>query len=702
MGSTKQTKQFYLNNPNIPAKNAELEGTEAEWIERAKEIKKCKNNIFYFAKHYIYILNPDRGRELVKLYGYQKRMLKKIVDNRFAIFNTSRQIGKSMLISIYAVWYLCFHEDKSILLAADKEATAIEIFGKVKLAYESLPNWLKPGAIEFSKTKMNFDNGCRMQVTTTTENTGRGFSINVLLLDEFAFVACCDKSETITLKHQRTNEIKSITFEQAYKEIPAGVNNNPYLILTSNGYKRFNGILRNDKTQIVELVFDGNIKFKCSLNHKLKTPNGFIEAKNCINTFVYHNDKKLLCNKIQIIGEDFVYDVFEVDGHEYNSSGFYSHNCEVAEAFFTAILPTISASKTSKVIITSTPNGVGNLFYRLFTQAQEGKNSYVWDTVLWSDVPGRDEKFKIDQISQMGYKKFAQEYEAQFISDANSFLPEEIYQQFRMNSKPALLVFEQGKYQVWKEYNKDHIYCMGVDTAEGVGRDKSVIVVFDITNLEAIEQVATYCSDEISPYNFTSKCYEIACQWGAPNMVVERNNQGAQVVDGLYNKYHYPNIISYGHGITNRRSNFVGVLSHTNVKLQAITNFRYWLVERQCLKLNDIKSIEQFKEFVQHPNGTWAAIKGDNHHDDYIMAMVWALFVLHEGIVEKLYNIIDVDTNKRPLIISTTQTGQTPHFELGYSGDNMPMFFGGYTPNNIEGMNELLDLGYKPYSPGRY
>lgn len=565
MGSTKQTKQFYLNNPNIPAKNAELEGTEAEWIERAKEIKKCKNNIFYFAKRYIYILNPDRGRELVKLYDYQKQMLKKIVDNRFTIFNTSRQIGKSMLISIYAVWYLCFHEDKSILLAADKEATAIEIFGKVKLAYESLPNWLKPGAIEFSKTKMNFDNGCRMQVTTTTENTGRGFSINVLLLDEFAFVAP-----------------------------------------------------------------------------------------------------------------------------------------EVAEAFFTAILPTISASKSSKVIITSTPNGVGNLFYRLFTQAQEGKNSYVWDTVLWSDVPGRDEKFKEDQISQMGYKKFAQEYEAQFISDANSFLPEEIYQQFRMNSKPALLVFEQGKYQVWKEYNKDHIYCIGVDTAEGVGRDKSVIVVFDITNLEAIEQVATYCSDEISPYNFTSKCYEIACQWGAPNMVVERNNQGAQVVDGLYNKYHYPNIISYGHGITNRRSNFVGVLSHTNVKLQAITNFRYWLVERQCLKLNDIKSIEQFKEFVQHPNGTWAAIKGDNHHDDYIMAMVWALFVLHEGIVEKLYNIIDVDTNKRPLIISTTQTSQTPHFELGYNGDNMPMFFGGYTPNNIEGMSELVDLGYKPYSPGRY
>lgn len=480
--------------------------------------------------------------------------------------------------------------------------------------------------------------------------------------------------------------------------------NEDWEILTPSGWCDFKGVVKYKTKSSIQLHFDNGDILICAKNHLIQNIDGkLIQAVNCLNESFNICGKICICDNILPHKTKTLYDVFDVSGGNlYLTNGIISHNCEVAEEFFTAILPTISASKTSKVIITSTPNGVGNLFYRLFTQAQEGKNSYVWDTVLWSDVPGRDEKFKEDQISQMGYKKFAQEYEAQFISDANSFLPEEIYQQFRMNSKPALLVFEQGKYQVWKEYNKDHIYCIGVDTAEGVGRDKSVIVVFDITNLEAIEQVATYCSDEISPYNFTSKCYEIACQWGAPNMVVERNNQGAQVVDGLYNKYHYPNIISYGHGITNRRSNFVGVLSHTNVKLQAITNFRYWLVERQCLKLNDIKSIEQFKEFVQHPNGTWAAIKGDNHHDDYIMAMVWALFVLHEGIVEKLYNIIDVDTNKRPLIISTTQTSQTPHFELGYNGDNMPMFFGGYTPNNIEGMSELVDLGYKPYSPGRY
>lgn len=217
MGNTKATRQYYLNNPNIPAKNAELEGTEEEWVFRAKEIKKCKKNIFYFAKKYIYILNPDRGRELVKLYDYQKRMLKKIVENRFSIFNTSRQIGKSMLISIYAVWYLCFNDDKSILLSADKEITAVEIFGKVKLAYESLPNWIKPGAIEFSKTKMLFDNGCRMQVTTTTENTGRGFSINVLLLDEFAFVECVHGSTEITIRNKNTGEIKTLSIKQAYK-----------------------------------------------------------------------------------------------------------------------------------------------------------------------------------------------------------------------------------------------------------------------------------------------------------------------------------------------------------------------------------------------------------------------------------------------------------------------------------------------------
>ena len=567
MGNTKSTKQYYLNNPNIPAKNAELEGTEEEWIFRAKEIKKCKKDIFYFVKKYIYVLNPDRGRDLVKLYDYQKRMLKKIVENRFTIFNTSRQIGKSMLISIYAVWYLCFSEDKSILLSADKEATAIEIFGKVKLAYEQLPNWIKPGAIEFSKTKMLFDNGCKMQVTTTTENTGRGFSINVLLLDEFAFV----------------------------------------------------------------------------------------------------------------------------------DSG-------TARSFFTSVLPTISASKTSKVIITSTPNGVGNLFYELFTGAVEGKNSYAWDTVLWSDVPGRTEEFRKDQISQMGYKKFAQEYEAQFISDANSFIPEELFQQYRIDSKPPLIILDEGKYKIWKEYNKDHIYVIGVDVGEGVGRDRSNIAVFDITNLAAIEQVATFSSDDIGPYNFTSKCYEIACQWGSPHMLIERNNQGGQVVDGLFNKYHYPNLISYGASELNRKSNIIGILSHTNVKMKAITNFRYWLVERQCIKLNDIASIEQFKEFVQYPNGTWAAIKGDNHHDDYIMSMIWALFILQDGIVENLFNIIETDANKKPLIIAQNKDYQNSNLpsSIGYNDNIMPVFFGGYSPDGeIEGMKDLFDMGFKPYQPGR-
>lgn len=477
--------------------------------------------------------------------------------------------------------------------------------------------------------------------------------------------------------------------------------NSDWEILTPTGWKNFKGIIKRRVKTAVKLSFNDKWLI-CSNNHLLiNIDQKPIQAKKCLNETFVINGIPHICTKIEYHNAKTLYDVFEVDnGNVYFSNNIISHNCSVAQSFFTSVLPTISASKTSKVVITSTPNGVGNLFYQLFTGAQEGKNKYVWDTVLWSDVPGRTDEFKKEQIPQIGYKKFAQEYEAQFISDANSFLPEELFQQYRIDSKPPLIILDDGKYKIWKEYIKNHIYVIGVDVGEGVGRDRSCIIVFDITNLAAIEQVATFSSDDINPYNFTAKCYEIACQWGMPYMLVERNNQGGQVVDGLYNKYHYSNLVSYGASETNRKSNIIGILSHTNVKMKAITNFRYWLVDRQCIKLNDIASIEQFKEFVQYPNGTWAAIRGEKHHDDYIMTMIWALFILQDGIVEKLFDIIETDVNKRPLIISQSNNGQSTPTTIGYNDNIIPCFFGGYTPEgNIEGMKDLIDMGFKPYQP---
>lgn len=176
--------EYYLGNPNLPAADAVI--AYEPWM--IKELQKAKDNILYFAENFFHIINLDRGREKIKLHPCQKRVIRKMRDNRFFILLASRQIGKSTIMTIYMLWYACFMNDQRILLVANKEATAIEIFQRVRMAFEELPIWLKPGVKEYGKTSMTLDNGSRIGITTTTGTAARGQSVNLLIIDECAFI----------------------------------------------------------------------------------------------------------------------------------------------------------------------------------------------------------------------------------------------------------------------------------------------------------------------------------------------------------------------------------------------------------------------------------------------------------------------------------------------------------------------------------
>lgn len=178
------SKEFYLGNENLPNQYAEHEYTP----EMVRDLKKAKSNLLYFAEHFFNIINIDRGREVIELRKYQKRVLRKMRDNRFVIVLSSRQSGKTTMMTIYALWMACFHKDQKIVLVANKEQTAKDIFGRVRLAYEELPNWSKPGVIEYGKESMALANGSRIGISTTTGTAARGMSCNVLILDELAFI----------------------------------------------------------------------------------------------------------------------------------------------------------------------------------------------------------------------------------------------------------------------------------------------------------------------------------------------------------------------------------------------------------------------------------------------------------------------------------------------------------------------------------
>jgi hypothetical protein len=176
----KPKKEIYMNNPSLPTVEAQFEWTP----QMVAELKKCKENILHFAENYFYIINTDEGRQKIKLHSFQKKALRMIRDNRFSLLLFSRQVGKSTISTIFLLWVAIFQDDQRILLVANKENTAKEIFRRVRFAYENLPNWLKAPVQYYGLESMELANGSRIGITTTTGTAGRGSSANLLFVDE--------------------------------------------------------------------------------------------------------------------------------------------------------------------------------------------------------------------------------------------------------------------------------------------------------------------------------------------------------------------------------------------------------------------------------------------------------------------------------------------------------------------------------------
>jgi hypothetical protein len=175
---------YYRGSKNVPVAGAQYHFTS----DMVEELKKCKEDIVYFAENFFYIVSLDRGKEKIKLYEAQKDVLRSLVDNRFVCLLSCRQSGKSTLLTIFALWMVCFNDDHRAAIVANKESTAINIFKRVRLAYEQLPNYIKPGVKDYAKTGLTLGNDSSIIVSTTTATSIRGDSLNTLAIDEAAFI----------------------------------------------------------------------------------------------------------------------------------------------------------------------------------------------------------------------------------------------------------------------------------------------------------------------------------------------------------------------------------------------------------------------------------------------------------------------------------------------------------------------------------
>ena len=297
---------------------------------------------------------------------------------------------------------------------------------------------------------------------------------------------------------------------------------------------------------------------------------------------------------------------------------FVQHN--MALDFFQSTYPVISSGQTTKVIIVSTPNGL-NLFYKMWVDAEEGRSSYKPLEIHWSDVPGRDEKWKEETIRNTSEEQFRVEFETEFVGSSATLISGVKLRSLAFHDP----IRHDDGLDIYEEPQKGHLYIMAVDCAEGVNLDYSAINVIDVTETP-YRQVAKYRNNQLPLLFYPTIIYKIGTMYNEAFALVETNNIGQQVVDNLHYDLEYENIYKLDHhhikgqtisGGFKRNSNF-GIKTTKSVKKIGCANLKT-LIENDKLVLNDFDTIAELNTFARFRD-TYAAEEGN--HDDLVMGLV--------------------------------------------------------------------------------
>lgn len=285
-----------------------------------------------------------------------------------------------------------------------------------------------------------------------------------------------------------------------------------------------------------------------------------------------------------------------------------------AEDFWTSNYPTLSTGGSA--IIVSTPNGTANLFYKLWKDAIDGKNSFNHIQVNWQEVPGRDEAWKERTIRDLGKIKFAQEFGCQFVGSSITLIDADFIVKHLKWEEPEFKPDDYSK--MWSTHKEGHKYLLSIDTGGGVGSDNSVINIFDITYYpeQPAEQVAIWMSNQLTPPKFAELVFESAKYWNDGYVIGEINGLSNEVLTRLFDM-EYENIY-YDY-----EDETYGLYADKTSKPRAVMWFKEEL-EGGKMKIRDSECIDELGYFEEVKEGVYKARVGRNFHDDAVMTCIWA------------------------------------------------------------------------------
>jgi hypothetical protein len=354
----------------------------------------------------------------------------------------------------------------------------------------------------------------------------------------------------------------------------------------------------------------------------------------------------------------------------------------IVDSFYENVYPTLSASKISRINITSTPNGF-NKFYEIYADAEKGNNEYKATRIDWWQHPDRDDAWYQRELGNLGSEDaFNRQYGNEFTSSSSLLLSPATMKNIRKNAKKfvyhdledfdnihiateGFLSFDPD-FDVDGAADSDKYYLFSVDIAEGNGGDYSVINVFQVEPMDdksienfvspgamydffRLNQIAVFRSNEHPIEDFAKVLYTLAIDvFNSENvkMIIEYNTYGSILLQYLStvfpgrNDFEDEMVLRFKHRHDSRALK-PGIRLKSDNKSVFCQNFKK-LIEMNKFKVNDVITVQEASLFGTLKNGSYGAQMGN---DDTIMTCITATEFFgtsdYADYVEELLDLIE-------------------------------------------------------------
>jgi hypothetical protein len=585
-----------------------------------EEYLKCKLDITYFIENYCFVKSEDGLYHKMSLRDYQYDIVDLFKNNKMNILMASRQVGKTIVSSIFILHFMLFNNSKNVLLAANILDTSQEVLDKMKTIYSYLPFFLQQGIEVWNVNQIKFENMCRAKAFAMTKNASIGNTGDLVYIDEFAHIQ---------------NNIANKFYKSIFPTLTSIENSKMIITSTPNGYNLFYKLLTDserEKNDPLKKNFGTLRVYWYQVPGRnvtyIKLNSYYLQHFNLTKEMVFNQTKKKYNpndlkdnNKIPIVemkkdpnsGEDWI--------HIQNSE----------ELTFEKIQKTEFINKDDEVVHSS----------KVATLS-------TWKQDTTNDIGGED--------------NFNQEYDLRFTAGSRSVINEESIKRLtegkvKYKSFSYLDNFDKIKWsweeslqfrEDWEESRRKNMYgLISIDVSEGLGQDYSVINMFElkykdfeliekqkdkyssIQDFFTTEQFGVFRSNIVSVEQLSEMVYILIYEFFDPDKfkaIIEYNNDGKSLLVSLKNVFDGENnysgfpIMKFKHRVDAQEK--TKGLKVGNFKNKYVRDYQE-RIEFQDIVANEDNTIKEIGTFIAHTTNAGNVIyKGDGSNDDLVMTLV--------------------------------------------------------------------------------